>query len=259
MIRPRALAKIASSTGPISRSGVTKPGDLGVRRVGQQQVDALRAEPREAGEVGDPAVERQLVHLEVAGVQHDAGRRLDGDRERVRDRVVDREELALERAEPLGGAFLDRQRVRRDPPLGQLRLDERERELRADERDVRLVGQQVGHRADVVLVPVGEHDRLYVVEPIDDRLEVRQDQIDTGLVDVREQDAAVDDEELAFVLEDGHVATDRAEATERHHPQRARGQRAWHIQVDMRLTHARATSGRAVAASSPGLLAPGAR
>jgi hypothetical protein len=27
-----------------------------------------------------------------------------------------------------------------------------------------LVGQQVGHRADVVLVAVGEHDRLDVVE-----------------------------------------------------------------------------------------------
>src|SRR5262249_16605342 len=75
--------------------GGDEAGDLRVGRVGQQQLHALGAEPGEAGQVGDPPVQRQLVHLEVAGVQHDAGRGLDGDRERVRDRVVDREELAL--------------------------------------------------------------------------------------------------------------------------------------------------------------------
>ena len=48
-----------------------------------------------------PAVERQLVHLEVAGVQHGAGAGPDRDGERVGDGVVDREELAVERAELL--------------------------------------------------------------------------------------------------------------------------------------------------------------
>ena len=45
---PLGLAKTASSTGPISRSGVTKPGHLGVGGVDQEQVDALLAEPGEA-------------------------------------------------------------------------------------------------------------------------------------------------------------------------------------------------------------------
>ena len=54
--------------------GPDDAGHLGVGRVGEQQVDALAAEPREPGQVGQPPVERQLVHLEVAGVQHDAGR-----------------------------------------------------------------------------------------------------------------------------------------------------------------------------------------
>ena len=77
---------------------MTKPGHLGVGGVDQEQVDALVAEPGEPGQVGEPAVERQLVELDVAGVQHQPGRRADGDRERVRDRVVDREELAVPRA-----------------------------------------------------------------------------------------------------------------------------------------------------------------
>ncbi len=50
--------------------GRDEAGNLGVGRVGQQQVDALVAQSGEAGQVGEPAVQRGLVHLEVAGVQH---------------------------------------------------------------------------------------------------------------------------------------------------------------------------------------------
>ena len=74
--------------------GGGEAGDLGVGGVGQEQVDALLAEPGEAAQVGDPAVERELVHLEVAGVQDQAGRGADRDGEAVGDRVVDGEELA---------------------------------------------------------------------------------------------------------------------------------------------------------------------
>jgi hypothetical protein len=59
--------------------GRDEAGDLGVGRVGQQQVDAAGAETGEAGQVGDPPVEGQLVHLEVTGVQHGAGGRGDRD------------------------------------------------------------------------------------------------------------------------------------------------------------------------------------
>ncbi len=55
--------------------------------------------------------------------------------------------------------------------------------------------------------------------------EVGQDQVDAGLVDVGEQHAAVDDQQLAVVLEDGHVAADGAEPAERDDPQAAVGQR----------------------------------
>src|SRR5258706_7928857 len=59
----------------------------------------------------------QTCALPISGVQHDTGRRLDRDRESVRNGVVDREELALERAQPLGTPLGDRQRVRLDAPL----------------------------------------------------------------------------------------------------------------------------------------------
>ena len=78
-----------------------EPGDVGVRGVDEEQVDALLAEPGERAQVGDAAVERQLVHLEVAGGQHEAGGGADRDGERIGDRVVDRDELEVERAELL--------------------------------------------------------------------------------------------------------------------------------------------------------------
>ena len=44
-------------------------GDLRVRRVDHEQVDPRGAQSGEGPEIGQPTVQRQLVHLEVAGVQ----------------------------------------------------------------------------------------------------------------------------------------------------------------------------------------------
>ena len=54
-----------------------------------------------------------------------------------------------------------------------------------------------------------------VVEPVPDVVEVREDQVDAGLVVLGEEHAAVDDQQPAVVLEDRHVAADLAEAAER--------------------------------------------
>ena len=71
--------------------------DVGIRGVHHEEVDALLAEPREGAQIRQPAVQRQLVHLEVARRQHRARRRADRDRERVGDGVVDGDELEVER------------------------------------------------------------------------------------------------------------------------------------------------------------------
>ena len=83
------------------------------------------------------------------------------------------------------------------------------------------LAQEVRRRADVVLVAVGQHQRLDLVEAVPDRVEVGEDQVDAGLVVLGEQHAAVDDQQPAVVLEDGHVAADLAEAAERGDPQAA--------------------------------------
>ena len=225
MIRCLLSWKTRSRTGAISCSEVVKPGHLGVGRVDHEEVDALLAEPREGAEVGDPAVERQLVHLEVAGVEHQAGAGADRDRQRVGDRVVDRDELEVEgaEAEPVALADLVVDGLPQ-PVLAQLAVEQRQGQLRADQRDVAALAQQERRGADVVLVPVGEDQRLDVVEPITDRVEVGEDQVDARVVLLGEEHAAVDDQQPAVVLEDGHVAADLAEATEGDDPQSSLGE-----------------------------------
>ena len=70
MTRPSAPRISRCMFGPISLSDGPDAGNLGVRRIAQEQVDAGVAEPRHARQIGGPAVERQLVELDVAGVQH---------------------------------------------------------------------------------------------------------------------------------------------------------------------------------------------
>ncbi len=114
---------------------------------------------------------------------------------------------------------------RGDAVLRELGLEEGQGEARADDRDVGPLAQQVGHAADVVLVAVGEHDRVDLVEAVPDPGEVGHDHVDTRLVLLGEEHAAVDDEQPPGVLEDGHVAADLAEAAQRNDPQPVAGQR----------------------------------
>ena len=72
----------------------------------------------------------------------------------------------------------------------------------------------VGNRANVVFVTVCDDHADDVVEPICDPREIREDEVDAGLVDLGEEDTAVDDEELALVFEDVHVTADLAQTSQ---------------------------------------------
>ena len=100
--------------------------------------------------------------------------------------------------------------------------------------------RQIRDPADVVLVAVRHDDRVDVVEPIAEPGPVREHQVDAGGVGLAQQDAAVDDQQPPGrarrgggrqVLEDRHVAPDLADAAQRDHPQRARGQGAGQRQL----------------------------
>jgi hypothetical protein len=141
------------------------PRFLGVRRVGEEQMDALAATGLlgQTVEVRCPPVERRLVDLEVACVQDRSERRVDHDRHPVRDRVRDAKEPHRERARrgllPRGdGPEVDEVL---HLVLFELALQQGERERRAVDLETTIdVAEQVRERTDVILVPVGEDHRL---------------------------------------------------------------------------------------------------
>ncbi len=88
----------------------------------------------------------------------------------------------------------------------------------------------------MVLVAVREHDAVDVVEAVPDGREVRQDQVDSGLLLLREKHSAVDDQQPAAVFEDRHVAADLTQAAEGGDAQAALGELRRRAELRMRMT-----------------------
>ena len=198
-------------------------GAIGVGRVPAEAEQALGAELGEAGEVGGRPVDRRLVELVVAGQQDRTEVGVDCDRTGVGDRVRHVDHLDPEAAGPLDRARLEvPQRHVTELVLLELRADHADRQPAAVDggRDADLA-EDVGKRADMVLVAVGEDDRLDVVELVAEIGEVRQDEIDPEHLGGREHQPRVDDHDLAAVLDHGHVLADLAEPAERQDPQLA--------------------------------------
>src|SRR5699024_6790745 len=146
-----------------------------------------------------------------------------------------------------------------DAAITQFGGEERQRESGTHERNVGPLTQQEGHGTDVVIVPVGEDDRLDVVESVPDVVDVRLDQVDYGLLLLGEEHAAVDDEQPTVVLEDGHVAADLAEAAQGDHAQDALPQ-GWRCrQVGVRVAHTEPSARRSTWTALAGTAWCGAR
>src|SRR5690606_10892821 len=160
------------------------------------------------------AIKWQLVHLEVASVQHGAGFGAQEYYQCVRDRVVHSNEFAFEVPDLRDFAFNNDVAVGLDAMFCQLCFNEGQGQLRPVQWDVFAQAQQVRNSADVVLVAVGQHNANHIVQAVLDVREVRQDQIHARLVLFREEHPAVNDQQFPVELEDGHVSADLAQAAE---------------------------------------------
>ena len=217
-IRPSRLGEDLAERLPHDPLRLRDAGPLGVRGVPEQEIDAEAAHLREPPHVGALSVDRRVVELVVAGVDAAAAGCLEHDRGRVGNRVRHADELEPERAD-LDGIVSRHQLLQlggaQQPVLVELRLDEREREAgRQDERDAHLA-HQIREGADVILVPVREHDRAHHLLAVAEIGEVRQDEIDAEVLVPRERKPGVHDDDGAVRLVDGHVLADLAEAAER--------------------------------------------
>jgi hypothetical protein len=183
-------------------------------------VESQTSDRRELGGAGRQADERLLVELPVAGVEDAAVGRVDEQRVAFGDRVRERDVGDLERAQGDAALVLDDDQLDlvEQPGLRQLVADEVGGERRRVERHAEIRGE-VGHRADVVLVRVGEDDAEQAVEPLLNELEVGEHQVDAGVVGIGEPHAEVDHQPLAIAAVEVDVHADLARAAEREEQQ----------------------------------------
>ena len=158
----------------------------------------------------------RVVELEVAGVDDDADRRPEGDPHRVRDRVADPERDDAERPDLELVAGLEREeRVVVELVLLDLVAEQAAGERRGVDRHARELRQDVRQGADVVLVGVGDEERLDVGLALLEVGDVGDDEVDAEHLLVGEHEPAVDDDDVVAVLEHVHVLADLADAAER--------------------------------------------
>ena len=190
--------------------------NLSVGGIHHQQIHALFTKLAELYQIGDAMVERQLIKLDIAGVDEASGRSLHEHSQSVRNGMRDVHKLKIERTDLQLVASLDLNQSRIDAMLLALGFDESQRELGTDQRNIRAKLQQIRHATDMILVAVGEHQSLDLVETILDVMEVRQDQINARLLFFREKHTAIDEQQMTIVFDHVHVAADFTKAAKGH-------------------------------------------
>ena len=186
-----------------------------VRRIAHQREHAFVPDLRQHLRARRLAQHRGRVDLPVAGVEDVSERRLDQQPVAFGNRVGQRDEADLERAELNAPAALDD--VELDPsgqPLFlELAGDQPCGERRREQRRLQLFGE-VGQRPDMVLMAVRQDDPDQPLLLALDELKIGEDEIDPGIFGVGERQAEVGHDPLPAAAVEIDVHADLARAAE---------------------------------------------
>ena len=199
--------------GPL-RCGESRPDGVGT--VAEERQDPFLAQLGKPLQIKGVAEYRGIVYLKVAGVDDHARRGKDRQGRRVGDAVVDLDELYPEAAQ------IDRLAMLHHLALGalhqvvffQLVLDQSDGQLGAVHRNVDLL-QDVRQGADVVLVSVGDHKALHLIDVPFQISHVRDHQVDAQHVVGGERQAAVYYDDGILILKGRDVHTDLLQTAQR--------------------------------------------
>ncbi len=167
------------------------------------------------------AVDRRLVHLEVAGVDDHAQRRAYRQRHAIDRAVRDVNEFHVEWADlhvPPGEHFAQVGLVQQ-AVLFQALAHQRQRELRAVDRHVQIA-QNIRQRADVIFVPVRQHDGAHHVAVLLQVGDVGNDDVNAEQFGFREHHPGIDHHNVVSGAQSQHVHAELAKSAERNCPQR---------------------------------------
>ena len=132
--------------------------------------------------------------------------------------MVHRNEFHLEGSNLLYVAFNNHVGVSTDPMFLELGFNERNCQLGADDGDIGAQFQEVGNRADMILVAVGKNDGLNVLDSVLEVIDVREDEVNARLAFFGEEDPAINYYQLASIFEDVAVSPNFAKSSEWNNP-----------------------------------------
>ena len=204
-----------SGTQPFARVTLRArtPRPLHVGGVGEEHLHPLLSKLTEPRQIGRRLVERVGIELEVGGVHEEARRGADRQRAGLRDAVVHMDGLDLKgpHLEPAPRLELADDHPIIEVTLLQRRTDHLGCERRCVDRQIDLL-EQVGHRADVVEVAVGDDEPCDAGLVLHQPVEIRHHQLNPQRLLVREGHSAVDDQQHPVLLEDGTVHSNLTKA-----------------------------------------------
>ncbi len=205
---------------PADGLGRRVAGSEGIGGIREQQAGAGPAQFFQSRETGETAIHGRGIELEVAAVNDDALGRVDGEAAGVGNAVGD--------GNPLHGQIFskgDAAEILHDIQQGKVQPVFLELALHQTERERRAVDwhgparEEVGQRADVVLMPMGER---HAADAIRERLqvgEVRHDAVNARLILGREQQAAIHQQQILPRVDREGVHAEFAEPADGHQAQ----------------------------------------
>ena len=203
--------------GPAQRPlGGRKARPLRVRGFAQESEHALPSDLRKALQVDGIAEHRRVVHLEIARMNDSACRRIDRQRGRVHDAVIGFDKFDPKLPEIDGLSEFDHLALRafQKVMLLQLVFNDPHGQPGGVDRDVHLL-QDIGKRADMVLMPVRDHKALHLLNMILQIRDVRDHHVDAEHIVVGEGKAAVHHNNTVLILEGSNVHADLLQTSQR--------------------------------------------
>ncbi len=191
-----------------------------IGRVADQSEDTLVTDRGEFGRRRRHTQLRILVDLPVAGVEDIAIWRLDQQRGPLGDRMRERDIGEAERAELEAALILDDVELHLvgNALFLELATDQPRSELGRVHRHAEI-GGEIGDRADMILMPVGQHDTEQILDILFDEGQVGQDQLDARIAGIGEGQAEIDHHPFALGAIEIDVHPDLPRATEREEEQ----------------------------------------
>lgn len=155
-----------------------------------------------------PAIDRGQIHLEVACMDDGSDRRTEIEGTGVGDRVIRMDKADFHAANLYFITVMHFvQCIVRNVVFFQFPFNEAAYEFRRVYGHIYFI-EQVGQTADMVFMAVRDDDGPYFVPVFNQVTHVRDDEVDTEHVVIREGQAGVDDDDVISVLDDRHILAD---------------------------------------------------